>query len=571
MQKRTQQRTALAILLAPGVVLAQVAPQAGQILESNKPPALIAPPAPSAKIVPDVPPPMQVSDAGTTRVMVRAFVIEGASAFPQATLQAIVAPYAGRELTFSDMTKAADALSAHYRDYGYFLAAAYLPAQDLTRGVVKLQVLEGRVSGLRTVPDASVRLNPALQRRYLDALVVPGQPVHEDNLERALLLTQDLPGMKVNASLGPGASAGDTAIDLALSEGPLFAANLGLDNSSNRYTGRTRLTGGVYLNDIGGYGGVASLQAATTGSNFKFARVGYVAPVGDLGTRVGVAYSRLRYELGADFASLNAFGTAGVAEVTLAHPLYRSRNKSVQVRGGYEHKQYENSANGAVTADKTVRSIPLGFDLTTRDEAMGGGTTSVSMEMVTGDVDLSANVAAQAMDHAGPRTEGQFGRANYQLVRYQRITPAAAVLVKLTGQLASKNLEAGEKMSLGGPDRVRAYPSGEASGDQGMVLALEGRYGLPAIRSELALFVDVGRVKLNRVVYSGALAAGGPGNSYNLKGIGAGIQWAGPYRTTASVQVARKIGSNPARSIDGKDVDGSDSRTRAWFQVGMSF
>ena len=571
MHKRIQQQAALAILLAPALVYAQVAPEAGRILESNKPPALIAPPAPAPKVIPDSAPPMAASDAGTARVMVRAFAIEGASVVPAATLQAIVAPYTGRALTFNEMTQAAAAVSAYYRAQGYFLASAYLPAQDLSRGVVTLRILEGRVSDLRVVPDASVRLKPASQRRYLDALVKTGQPVSEDQLERALLLTQDLPGMKANASLGPGAALGDTAVDVALSEGPLLSGNIGLDNSSNRYTGRTRLTSAVNLNDLGGYGGVASLQAATTGAHFNYGRLGYVAPVGDLGTRIGLAYSRLRYELGADFASLNASGTADVSQATVVHPLVRSRNLSVQLRAGYERKRYENVANGVQTADKTVSSIPLGYDVSARDDFFGGGTTSVSIEATSGDVDLSRNAGAMAADVAGARTEGRFGRANYQLVRYQRLTDATALLFKLSGQIASKNLEAGEKLSLGGADRVRAYPSGEASGDEGQVLSIEGRYGLPSIKTELSLFADYGHVKLNRQVYAGALDPAGPGNSYDLKGVGAGVQWVGPYRTTVQVQVATKIGTNPARSVAGKDVDGSRARTRAWFQISTYF
>lgn len=31
------------------------------------------------------------------------------------------------------------------------------------------------------------------------------------------------------------------------------------------------------LNDLGGYGGVASLQGVTTGMHFNYARLGYVA------------------------------------------------------------------------------------------------------------------------------------------------------------------------------------------------------------------------------------------------------------------------------------------------------
>lgn len=570
-QKSFNQSVALAILMAPAFVHAQVAPDAGRLLESNKTPPLIAPPAPAARVLPDVAPPKMAPDTSSAKVMVRRFVFDGVSVFSAASLDAVLAPWAGRELTFAEMTQAAAALSNHYRAHGYFLASAYLPAQDLSRGTVRLQVLEGRVSALRVIPDASVRLRPAVSRRYLDALVKPGQPVGEDQLERALLLTQDLPGMTARAELSPGAALGETAIDVALSERALISSNLGLDNSSNRYTGRMRATGGVSLNDLGGTGAQATLQVASTGRHFKYVRTGVVAPVGDNGTKAGASYSRLRYQLGADFAALDARGKADVAQLLVVHPLIRSRDLSVQLRAGFDAKRYENSANGIQTGDKQVRALPIGYDLNVRDTAFGGGTTNMSVELVTGRVDLSDNAGALAADQTGPRSAGQFARTNYQLGRYQRLGASAALLLKLTGQVASKNLEAGEKMSLGGPDRVRAYPSGEASGDEGQVLALEARYGLPGIKSELSVFFDYGHIKLNRQLYPGALAGGAPGNSYELKGVGAGIQWVGPFGSTVQVQVATKLGENPARSLEGHDVDGRASRTRAWLQVTSYF
>eukprot|EP01041_Mallomonas_annulata_P018077 gene18077-36842_t len=57
----------------------------------------------------------------------------------------------------------------------------------------------------------------------------------------AMLLVEDLPGVSARAELSPGAQFGETAVDIGLSEGPMFSGNVSLDNSSNRYTGRTRI------------------------------------------------------------------------------------------------------------------------------------------------------------------------------------------------------------------------------------------------------------------------------------------------------------------------------------------
>jgi hypothetical protein len=84
------------------------------------------------------------------------------------------------------------------------------------------------------------------------------------------------------------------------------------------------------------------------------------------------------------------------------------------------------------------------------------------------------------------------------------------------------------------------------------------------------VFYDAGRVTLVRSPYPGALAAGAA-NKYTLQGAGVGVSWRPMAKTVASLQVATKIGSNPARAANGDDSDGTSSRTRAWVQIARYF
>lgn len=561
---------ALAVAL-PALACAQSIPDAGRILESNRPPALIAPPGPAPKVLPDAQPVQRSAVGGDQRVLVRAFVLKGADTVPEADLQALLRPYTGRELSFTELSAAAAAVSDYYRARGYFLASATLPAQDLGAGQVTIQVLEGRISGVSLRPDRSVRIGAASARRYLDALVLPGQAVREDGLERALLLTQDLPGVHARAELSPGERLGETAVAVDLSEDPLVNGSVGLDNSSNRYTGRLRATAGVNLNDPSGRGDQLSLLASSTGSDFKYARAGYVAPLGAAGTRVGLSYAGLRYHLGQEFKALGAEGTAKIGQVLLTHPLLRTRRASLQLRAAYEDKRYANSANGVAISDKWVRTLPLGLVFSAQDSWNGGGITSASLDVTPGHLDLSGNAGFQAADAVAERSEGRFLRTNYQFARQQRLAGPFSLLASVSGQFASANLESGEKISLGGPGRVRAYAAGEANGDEGHVATLEGHLDLPAADADLSAFFDYGHVTLNRNLYPGALAAGGAGNNYALKGAGLALSWKPLASVVAQFTVARKVGANPGLGANGRDVDGSASRTRAWFQATVYF
>jgi hypothetical protein len=88
-----------------------------------------------------------------------------------------------------------------------------------------------------------------------------------------------------------------------------------------------------------------------------------------------------------------------------------------------------------------------------------------------------------------------------------RLQPPAATGRRLfaagRGECAVRRQEPGRvgKMSLGGSNGVRAYPAGEAAGDQGILARLELRKTLGVFGNSIvegALFADAGRVTVNK-------------------------------------------------------------------------
>lgn len=84
-----------------------------------------------------------------------------------------------------------------------------------------------------------------------------------------------------------------------------------------------------------------------------------------------------------------------------------------------------------------------------------------------------------------------------QLKRKAPITVPLSLFASARGQIAFDNLDIAEKMELGGAYAVRAYPEGEAYGDQGYVATAEARLTFPQVvpgTIQLVGFVDVGEV-----------------------------------------------------------------------------
>ena len=71
----------------------------------------------------------------------------------------------------------------------------------------------------------------------------------------------------------------------------------------------------------------------------NFGRVAYLVPVGFWGTRLGASVTKFDYELGEDFADLQADGDGLVKSVYAFHPIYRTRNTNVIAQFAYEDKR----------------------------------------------------------------------------------------------------------------------------------------------------------------------------------------------------------------------------------------
>lgn len=77
----------------------------------------------------------------------------------------------------------------------------------------------------------------------------PGQALLKPDLERSLLLINDLPGMNAQASLGSGSSSGTSKVTINTSEGSLLSGGIWADNFGNHYTGTWRGNGMLNIND----------------------------------------------------------------------------------------------------------------------------------------------------------------------------------------------------------------------------------------------------------------------------------------------------------------------------------
>lgn len=97
---------------------------------------------------------------------------------------------------------------------------------------------------------------------------------------------------------------------------------------------------------------------------------------------------------------------------------------------------------------------------------------------------------------SGRDTRGRFDKWSLDVARVQS-TPVPNLILfgRVSSQWAGKNLDSSEAFGPGGPNGVRAYPTGEGFGDTGWLAQLELRYTMGAFSPYV--FHDSGRVKVN--------------------------------------------------------------------------
>jgi hemolysin activation/secretion protein len=495
---------------------------------------------------------------GGESMVVTALRVTGHTLFPEADLVAAAGFQPGAKANLADLRQMAAGIASFYNRRGYFVAQAYLPAQNIENGVVTIAVIEGRYGKIDLRNQTN--LSDGLARNLLHGLDT-GAPVANRPLQRRLLLLSDLPGVTVRSTLVPGAAVGDSDLIVEVLPGRRFTGSVEADNAGNRYTGAGRIGATINLNNPTGHGDVASVRVLSSLDGLNYARASYQRQFGAL--TAGIAYAHIDYRLGREFKPLRASGSAGVASLYVAYPLIRSQNANLQILAGADAKTFKDELGVPPgSARRKTLALHAGLSGDARDGFGGGGRTFYAANWTHGDLDLKTP-AVRAADALTARTQGGYDKLELSAARIQTVTGALSLYGAARGQVASGNLDISEKMELGGAYGVRAYPEGEAYGDQGYILTLEARLllsdGWIKLPGEVQLFAfaDAGAVTIAKSPWFA-----GP-NTARRSGAGVGAAWATDNGFVLKATYAHRLG---VRATSGPSAPG-----RGWIQVAKLF
>ncbi len=456
---------------------------------------------------------------------VTAVVVQGADDVPAQVYAGIIAGAVGRSLSREGLSELASSVGQIVRSLGYPFATAVIPPQSMADGILRVTVDRGRIDAVRVV---------GAQNATADAILVKAlithEPVRQADLERALLLVGDIPGVRVKDSRF--VQQDGFGILLVTIDQDRASAYAQVDNRGTDEVGPIRATLLGNVRRVAGDGdelGIVVAQTPIDVSEFTFLRARYTAPVDASGSVLAVSGSYGWSHPGASLSRFDVAGRSGDVSINYARPLLRRKARSIWASFDLR----------ALTTGQTLSGRRL------RHDRLATLTSSLNSIFAAVGGTIRGEVAAQFgvpnVSELASRIDGdgKFTAISYLIDWAIPVTGPFSVALASAGQVASRPLLAVAEIGLGGPSFGRAYDYAERTGDYGIMGSAEVR-------------ADVGRVVpgvIDRLQFYGFGDAGTVGNRQSgggggaLGSAGAGIR-GGAGQIDAMVELAFPIGED---------------------------
>jgi len=420
--------------------------------------------------------------------------IEGVTRYSPEQLLPLYEKLLGTSITVAQAFQVANQIELRYRGDGYVTTRVIVPEQTIEGGRFRIVVVEGFIS------DVTYDGNIGPARAAVEKLVnrLRGmRPVSVAEIERQLLLANDLPGLAVRATLEPSPTETGGSILVVRSERKLVDASLGVDNRNSPYLGSGELVGSVSLNSIGGRADRLTVSGRINNpfSRSKSVNAGYDMLLNDSGTTLGLNAAYANSLPGRELKDLDVESDVYAYTATVTHPLIRSRLQNLRLMGQFEARDVSTDIlQTAFTRDR-LRIARLGLSYDRTDS--WNGITAVRGTLHQGLHGLGATKnGAPLASRANGRSD--FFKVTAEITRLQQISENISLVAALAGQYSPHKLLASEEFALGGGSFGRGYDYGEMSADKGIAALLEVRYALPNSflphGSHLYGFIDGGKL-----------------------------------------------------------------------------
>ena len=430
--------------------------------------------------------------------LIKQIQVIGSTVFSSEEFASITSTYIGKIANFETIEEIARQITELYVAGGYYTSGAYPPPQDLSDGVLKIQVVEGQLEAIE------IKGLTRLQESYVRNRLMKGNQtvLNLNRLEEALQLLQLNPLLaRVKAELNQGTAPELSILMVEVREAPAVSVGLQGDNYESPSIGEYRGTVAFTHQNLLGWGDRLSAKYGITEGldryDFSY-RVPFNAKDGTL---------RIRYQN----------GESAIVEEFLKEIGIRAESETLSI--GFRQpllqsptEEFALSLSLDLRKSQTFLLDDIPFSFTPGPDKGRTRVTALRFTQEWFQRSPSRVLAVRSqfsfgLDLFDATTndigiDGRFMVWQGQFQWVEKCDENVLFLARLTTQLTPDALLPIEQFELGGIDTVRGYPKNFRVGDNGLLGSVEMRFTLLSDEKfgivELSPFIDVGTVWNNQ-------------------------------------------------------------------------
>jgi hemolysin activation/secretion protein len=477
------------------------------------------------------PPAVRVNLPNDARFVLRGVQVAGSTVLSMADIARVAAPFLGRPTGLADVEEIRRQVTLLYVDRGYINSGAVIPDQTVANGVLTLQAVEGRLTGIEVTGNRHLS-SSYVTDRLRRGLSVPFN-VNDLGRQQQILL-QDSSLTRLNLSIQPGLAPGEARLVGDVTEASRYTLTTQVANNQSPTVGEIRgQLGGAIVNLIG-VGDLLALQYGRS-DGINDGTASYSLPIASDDTRISLRYdANSTLVTSQSLTPLNITSRYDSIGLGLSRPFYRTPEQALVLGLSAEWRRSQtfilgqpfSFAAGADNGKTNVTALRFYQDWLDRNAERVVALRST--------FSLGVNALGATATPVPPT--GQFftwlGQAQY----VRRIFGNWEVLARGSLQLSKDPLFPIEQFVLGGFSTVRGYREYLTATDNAVVGTLELR--IPVGRVPLPFggtTPDTGFVQLAPFFDHGTgwnTRRATPVNS-NLSSVGLGVRWLIGFGTAA--------------------------------------
>jgi hemolysin activation/secretion protein len=450
-------------------------PPAGSPIERMRPPS--APSVSPGGMTLETLNPSEVPDIS---IPVRQTGLDGSTLF-DAQLRPMLDGLAGPSVSLRRLDEVRREMLAYYRSRGYALTTVSLGV-NRANGIVQYHVIEGRIVAARL--DGDIGPAGTMVLKFLNRLTeIP--VLNNADLERYLLLAQDVPGVTVSTVLEPSKADPGALTIVAQVSLKHVAAQISADNRAFDLTGPNEALGILSLSGFTSWGDKTELSFFHSFPNSQnFGQVTSEWFVGSNGLKVKLYAGAGENVPTGSLAALKYDGWTDIFGAQVSYPLIRSRQQTLVIYSALDAQEshIDTGTPASQASADEIRSLRIGEEWQRADLLLGDTrpATNVVNVRISRGLDVLGGFHGTAQPPATARSNE---RHNYTAFKFEAsrtqtlFVPwdgaSVAFMALVTGQWSGDVLPPAEQFYLGGSRFTRGYYAGQAPGDKALAVTGE--------------------------------------------------------------------------------------------------